>query len=233
MNLAEYLKRRAELDALEKRPRAVCWNCRQIQTYCVCPAVRAFATDVHFVILIHPIEVRRRIATGRLAHLCLENSTLIEGIDFSDDARVRAFTADSGNRCVALYPGRDSINLSRLNHEGRRELVAGAKRLVIFVIDGTWATAGRMRRSRGLIDLPTVSFNPDRQSRFRVRKQPAPECLSTIEAIHHTLDLLSDDEGPRPHDNLLEVFDRMVEAQLGFIEERRAQGLLFLRERVK
>jgi DTW domain-containing protein YfiP len=50
-----------------------------------------------------------------------------------------------------------------------------------------------------------------------VRKQPAPEFLSTIEAIHQTIDLFAEG-GSREHDNLLTVFDQMVEFQLRFTE---------------
>lgn len=233
MNLTEFLRRREALARAEKPFRGTCWTCRQVAQFCFCPSLRPIDTDVHFVILIHPIEVRRRIATGRMAHLCLKNSTLIEGIDFSDRPEVRAFTEDPANRCVVLYPDRRSLSLSRLTPGERTALTAGDRRLVIFVIDGTWATAGRMRKSRGLIDLPTVSFDPGRPSRFRVRLQPAPECLSTIEAIHQTLEVLCVDPAARAHDHLIEVFDQMVEAQVRFIEERRARGQLHLRERPK
>ena len=43
--------------------------------------------------------------------------------------------------------------------------------------------------------LPRISFDPGEPSRFRGRKQPKPECLSTIEAIHRTIDLLPADAG--------------------------------------
>jgi hypothetical protein len=51
-----------------------------------------------------------------------------------------------------------------------------------------------------------------------VRKQPAQECYSTIEAIHHTIELLGPSCGfsvaQREHDRLLFIFDKMVSRQL-------------------
>jgi DTW domain-containing protein YfiP len=181
------------------------------------------ALDVHFVILIHPLEVKRRVATGRMAHLCLSESTLIEGFDFSGNARVGGFVADPRNHCVVLYPGPRSVNLSRLSDEGRVALTPPGRRLVVFVIDGTWNTAGRMIRNEHLGGLPTLSFDPGEPSRFRVRKQPKPECLSTIEAIHRTIDLLrpNDVARTRAHDNMLSVFDYLVDYQLLFENSKR------------
>lgn len=175
------------------------------------------------MILIHPVEVRRRIATGRMAHLCLEDSHLIEGEDFSDDALVNRLIADPENQPVLLYPGEDSVNLSRLTPAERSEPFSTDKKLVIFVLDGTWATARNMlRKSSNLRTLPKVCFSLNTESTFRVRKQPAPGCYSTIEAVHQIIELLAPQPpdlsgGDRKHDVLLRVFDRMVEQQLQFI----------------
>ena len=215
VDIATYLRRKDELRRAVPRARPVCYRCHQAGFGCYCEFVRPFESKIHFVILIHPIEVKRRIATGRMAHLCLQNSTLIEGQDFSENERVRQIVANDKNHCVVLYPGRNSVNLSQLTMTERAWLVPNGKALVVFVIDGTWNTAGRMIRNRHLLHLPRISFEPGGLSRFRVRRQPAPEFLSTIEAIHRTIDLF-DESGIRDHDNLLTVFDQMVEFQLRF-----------------
>lgn len=166
-----------------------------------------------------------------MSHLSLIDSQLIPGQDYSHNQRVNALIDDPMNECVILYPGPQSINLSPLSKTARRELIPHPpRRLVIFVIDGTWATARKMMRlSRNLGQLPRLSFTPDRPSNFRVRKQPKPECYSTIEAIYHLLELLQPDhqpssDQPRPHQGLLRVFDFMVERQLQFIRESQATG---------
>ena len=95
---------------------------------------------------------------------------------------------------------------------------------VVFVIDGTWATARKMmRQSENLHAVPRICFTPSAPSQFRVRKQPKAECFSTIEAIHQCVELLGEQVGfnlnRREHDNLLNVFNQMVERQLHFIRE--------------
>ena len=105
------------------KPRSICWNCRQARFGCFCEEVKAFDSKIHFVILIHPIEVKRRIATGRMAHLCLKNSELIEGEDYSNHARINAIIADDRHQCVVLYPGVNSLNLSKLSFADRGDVI--------------------------------------------------------------------------------------------------------------
>ncbi|HVK59971.1 MAG TPA: tRNA-uridine aminocarboxypropyltransferase [Bdellovibrionales bacterium] len=221
MDLQTYRLRRKEQEQDVHEPRYVCWTCRQTRFGCFCEEVQAFDPHIQFVILIHPIEVKRRIATGRMAHLCLKNSALIQGEDYTANQRVNDILASEDNQCVVLYPGRNSVNLSDLSVEQRSSLVHTKKNLVIFVIDGTWATARKTMRSANLKNLPRVCFTPTTPSRFRVRKQPAAEYHSTIEAIHQTIELFGPTKGfkleSRKHDNLLDVFDRLVEFQLQFI----------------
>ena len=117
-----------------------------------------------------------------------------------------------------------STNLSLLDEKEKHELFPTNKKLRIFVIDGTWATARKMiRQSENLKTLPRICFSPTKPSNFRVRKQPDDNCYSTIEAIHHTIELIGDTQGfavqDRTHDRLLNVFDYMVERQLHFIRE--------------
>jgi DTW domain-containing protein YfiP len=80
-----------------------------------------------------------------------------------------------------------------------------------------------IRQSENLKSLPRICFSPAKPSNFRVRKQPHPNCYSTIEAIHHTIELVGASQGfstdQREHDKLLTAFDFMVERQLNFIQE--------------
>lgn len=224
MKLHEYQARRQKLAEQAPQVRASCNTCRQSKFNCYCDHVHQFDPHMHFVILTHPIEVQRRIATGRMSHLCLKNSHLIVGEDFSDHALVKQLIEHPDHQAVMLYPGQDSVNLSALQGEQRAAPFARDKKLVVFVIDGTWATARKMVRfSKNIAALPRICFSLDTPSTFRVRKQPAAGCYSTIEAIHQVIELVGSLYGfqreARQHDNLLTVFDKMVEQQLQFIPE--------------
>lgn len=223
MDVESYRRRRQGLRDQElSRGRRLCLACLQPPFGCYCADVRPFDPKILFSILIHPIEARRKIATGRMAHLCLRGSRLLRGQDFSESAAVDALVGDPALHPVVLYPGPNSIDLTAASEDERCALIPPGKRLAVFVLDGTWWTARKMARSRNLESLPRIAFLPDRPSRFRVRKQPKPECWSTIEAVHQTIELLGNAAGfdveSRSHDGLLDVFERMVERQLRCID---------------
>lgn len=222
MDIETYKKNKETLSTNEPKYRTLCQTCIQPQFSCYCPSVQTFDSKINFVILIHPIEVRRRIATGRMSHLCLQGSHLIAGQDYTNNIDVNKLMADPEYHSVILYPGMKSKNLTTLSNQQRKELFPTQKKLRIFVIDGTWATARKMvRLSNNLNQLPRICFSPSTPSNFRVRKQPHAGCYSTIEAIHHTIELLGESQGfdisNKEHNKLLNVFDAMVERQLEFI----------------
>ncbi|MBC7371703.1 MAG: DTW domain-containing protein [Bdellovibrionaceae bacterium] len=222
MDVETYLKNRKKLQNEKPIYRELCTNCLQPQFGCYCAHVQRFDSNIDFVVLIHPIEVKRRIATGRMASLTLENSQLIMGQDYTNDDAVNAILADPNRHPVILYPGRLSKDISPLSNEAKQNLFPKGKRLTIFVIDGTWHTARKtMYHSENLKLVPRICFSPEKPSNFRVRKQPHPACVSTIEAIHNTIELIGETQGfdisTREHDKLTYVFDKMVELQLHFI----------------
>lgn len=221
MKLEDYRRKKDELTASAPIYRNLCTTCIQPDFGCYCKTIKPISCDINFVILIHPIEAKRRIATGRMSHLCLKGSHLIKGQNYSNDEHLNALIADPKYHSVILYPGQNSKNITKLSEEERHQQFLENKNLRIFVIDGTWATAAKMvHQSENLKKLPRISFTPVQPSNFRVRKQPASYCYSTIEAIHHTIDLFSEVKSlQRPHDHLLEVFNSMVEKQLSCLKE--------------
>ncbi len=224
MDIESFKQRRQELKQSEKQYRDLCVSCLQPQFGCYCTHVKKFDPKIKFVILINPIEVRRRIATGRMSHLCLQNSELIVGQDYSKNKRVNEILEDGKYQPVVLYPGRNSQNLTEMNYSQKDRLFSLDRKPVVFVIDGTWATARKtMAQSQNLKEIPRICFTPPGPSQFRVRKQPGEECYSTIEAIHHSMELLGPHVGfdiaAKEHDGLIHVFNKMVERQLQFIQD--------------
>jgi DTW domain-containing protein YfiP len=231
MNVEQYLEKKRLRAAAPpaRRMRELCLKCLQPRQMCYCHHVLPFDPKIKFVILIHRLEVRRRIATGRLSHLCMRNSELLMGYNYTGNSRLNELVGDSSNHAVVLYPGPKSLNLTPLPANERKSLFPEGKNPVVIVIDGTWGTAGKMlSRSENLKDLPRICFTPARPSNFRVRKQPKKECFSTVEAIHQTIEILGPARGFNlaggAHGNLLHVFDAMVEQQLEYVRKSHAEG---------
>lgn len=162
----------------------------------------------------HRTETKRSVATGRLSHLVLSNSHLIEGTDFTDNEAVNHLINDPTKYPMVLYPTENAVNLTQLSLRERRDLIPPGKTPLIFVIDATWSHAKRMKRlSRNFHSLPFVCFTPPGFSQFMVRRQPKPYCYSTIESIHHVIDLF----GGTPdgsHHQLRELLNGLVNRQI-------------------
>jgi DTW domain-containing protein YfiP len=142
-------------------------------------------TRTKFVFLMHPKEFKdQRTGTGRLTHLCLADSELHMGIGFDEVEVVQALIRDPANFPMLLYPGPQA----RVLPGGLQPEELAGRRLVVFLLDGTWACAAKMLRlSKTLQALPRIMFPPAAPSRFIIKQQPVVGCLSTLEATHELL----------------------------------------------
>jgi DTW domain-containing protein YfiP len=172
-------------------------------------------TRTRVVLLMHLKELRhQRCGTGRLTTLHLGNSEIIPGIGFDSNPRFRELADDPLNYPVLLYPGKDAWNLSEKRFPADR---LGGRRLVVFLVDATWPCSRQvLRASPGLLSLPRVMFTPAERSRWVIKHQPHPECLSTLEAVHELLLALeaSGLDSYPDKSRLLDAFARMQAVQV-------------------
>lgn len=155
--------------------------------------------------------------TGRLTHLCLPNSELHMGMEFDNHEAVQKTLSDPQNYCVLLYPGKTATNLSDPAQIPMFSNQVDQRRLVVILIDATWRGARSIHRlSPSLQRLPRIKFTPTTPSRYVIKKQPRPDCLSTLEATHELLVVLEQaglDHYLQP-EQLVSVFHRMQDFQL-------------------
>jgi DTW domain-containing protein YfiP len=176
---------------------------------CVCAELVRVPTRTRVVILQHPRESGVPIGTARLAELALPNSERHVGVEFGADTRLREVLANMDAPPILLYPGPGAKDLAR-------EPPAGPVTLV--VLDGTWWQAQKLfKKNPDLARLPRYALAPATPSRYRIRREPAVHCVSTIEAIVQALVAL---EGRSEVRALLKPFDAMVEHQLRFAAEQ-------------
>jgi DTW domain-containing protein len=172
----------------------------------------------------HPMEFKKeKVGTGRFSHLILKNSEIIVDIGFDDNKRFQEILNDPEYQTFLLYPGLQTIDL------GTEELKKTVtKRPQFIVIDGTWPCAKKMMKlTTGLHQVPRVSFKSDRISEFKVKHQPMPGCLSTVESIHQViLDLnrMGLEKTDTAHENLMDVFRYTVNQQIELAEDPSRQG---------
>jgi len=197
--------------------REMCYRCFWPRAHCWCPLLLPLETRTRFLFLMHPKEFKQEKAgTGRLTQRCLPNSSLHMGMAFDRDEAVAAILADPQYCPVLLYPGREAINLSEAAAAALPAAI-GSRRLLVVVLDATWSGARKMLRlSPGLQRLPRIMFAAPGPSRYVIKHQPQPGCLSTLEATHELLtllELLGLDRYEDP-ERLLGIFARMQDFQL-------------------
>lgn len=177
-----------------------------------------------FVILMHPLEARHPVGTGRLAHRSLSNSTLWVGSEFKENSELGFLVRDPKVQPLLLFPGPRSRNLTRMTAEERAFVFEGSREPVVIVIDATWDLAQKMlHHSPPLQSIERVSFESQSLSRFEIRKQPKPECLSSIEAIERVIELVNGLESAKQQSqNMMRLFLKMVDHQKSFSLRGRA-----------
>ena len=209
--------------------REKCLRCFRPRASCLCADIVPVETGVTFLFLTHPKEAyHQRTGSGRLACLSLPPAKIITGVDFSSSRALSGYLSNPEFYPVLLYPG-EQARTGRALAEDAPALANGQKRLLVLVLDATWFFAKKMLRlSPNLHTLPRVTLSGAYRSQFRFKRQPAPECLSTIEACYYLIrELQQASLVPRTCDPapLMTVFTKMVDFQLACEHERKKNGL--------
>ncbi len=181
--------------------RARCERCLRALSHCLCALIPQLDSRTRVLILQHPSEVSHALNTGRLAALGLNNAQLVVGEVFAELAQ---WLALPGYQPRLLFPG-----------EGAQPLMAESADTLpslLVVLDGTWRKARKLLHLNPLLAaLPKVTLGDVPVSRYRLRKVPGAQALSTIEAITHALQIL---ETPRSFAPLLTPFEAMIDRQI-------------------
>lgn len=196
---------------LEARPhREVCAACLRPISVCCCALLPRLTSGVRLVVVQHPREHRKPIGTAWMAVRAVEHAELFVTTTVDEGGQLSSLLADPARPAVLLWPG-----------EGARDLEHDPPALpvTLVVVDGTWSTARKLlQRNPVLAALPRVRINPRQASRYRIRREPRAECLSTVEAVSQALGFL--DRAPGKFDPMLAAFERMVDMQI----EHQAKG---------
>ncbi len=188
--------------------RATCGRCRRPQSVCWCAHLQQLPTRTRVLVLQHPKEQHMAIGTARMAHLQLPSSELRVGLDFAKDPVVSA-ALRSGEPIYVVFPDATAIDAADVPRD---------RPITLVVIDGTWWQAQKLLKlNPQLRALPHIAFSPRQKSQYKIRRQPAEHCVSTVEALAEVLTVLEPDRGP--FERLLDPFHAMVERQEAFISD--------------
>lgn len=189
--------------------RPYCEGCGRPPLVCICSALVTVQTRTKVVVLQHPRESDNPIGTAWMVERCLGAERII-GVELEQDRAFRAALNNPDAPAILLSPGESAIDLATS---------PPTQPVTLVVLDGTWAHARKLlRMNPSLASLPRYAFRPASPSNYRIRREPAEHCVSTIEATVAALSHLE----PEPAEvrKVLSAFDAMVEHQLRIAKER-------------
>jgi len=184
--------------------RAQCYRCFKAAATCICRSVERVANETGIIILQHPRERFHAIGTVRFARLGLSNVRVQSCVPGEDASFVTGLLPA---RTALLYPAPGAPDLAALAHaEHPRHLV---------ILDGTWTHARKIYATQPwLHDLPHVRLTPAEPSRYRLRREPKPDYVATLEAIVAALRIIEPETTGL--DDLLGSFTTMIDRQAAY-----------------
>lgn len=180
------------------RQRSYCYICHRAEATCLCDEITRLDNHWPVVVIQHQQEVRHALGTAIIAKLGLADSHFVPAGDHGFDIPVELSSP------VLIYPGETAGNIGNLVDLPPRPLV---------FLDASWRKSRRLLLgSPWLQSLPRYSFESSTPSRYRIRREPSPGQLSTLEAIVRVLDSL--EQRPGHYAGLLAAMDAMIDRQI-------------------
>jgi len=183
------------------KSRSRCYACFRPAGACFCHSIPTIDNQTEVLIVQHRRERFHPFNTARIVHKALCNSQLLV-----DHTKNLARRLQLKPRAALLYPGPTAEVMDELPHGDRPEQ--------LVIVDGTWHHAKTLVREIPMLrGLPRYRLEPTAPSRYRIRLEPHPQSLSTLEATVAALRILEPETAGL--ELLLKAFDTMVEGQLG------------------
>jgi hypothetical protein len=188
-----------------------CPVCYKHPEVCLCADIRPIQTAQRVYIFQHPYEVHRPSATAKLVTLAVPSVRLFVKDEVEQEHELERLVRAPGSTTYLVFP---DPSAPRPAEAAARSLAEDGRPAAFLLLDGSWRQARRMRRRRPYLrELPLASLQPEAVSAYFIRRQSAPENLSTLEAAAL---LLGELEGePEKFRHLVELQELMVTRILG------------------
>jgi DTW domain-containing protein len=184
--------------------RSMCYVCHKAKSSCICVTVRQVSNRIPVWILQHPREKNHPIGSAKIAKLSLSQCHLLTC--GPKEPRYREFEHRLPPQCALVYPSAQAIDVN--------DLAPGDFPQQILLLDATWSHSYAMyKNAPWLSQLPHIKLKSPPPSRYRIRKEPRIDYISTLETIVEVMRVLD------PHNDfspLIHTFDHMIENQANF-----------------
>ena len=162
--------------------------------FCICAYTPRVSTRLDVLIFRHCKENNKPSNTARLVELSVPRCTIVEyggrgGLDLSQ--------LTLAERPVLLFPSDSANDVQKLPYLPQ----------TLVVVDGSWPQARKFVNK--LPQLPRIHVHAINAKTARLRRSPAPDAMSTIEAVARAIDQL---DGGTEGNSLDAFYQRAVQA---------------------
>lgn len=192
--------------------RAYCYQCYRPKTACVCGKIKLIHNKPRIIILQHKDEVRHPKGSAIIVDLSLQQCIRYVGEDFSYHQELNQVLKHNLNKVFLVFP---AVNAWSLNLFKQRYAIEGSalSQYVFIFIDASWRKARKIwLLSTNLHKLTAIELDKLEKSNYRIRKEPRPGLVSTLESIVSLLSCLESE--PDKYQPLLEIFNEMIDHQI-------------------
>jgi DTW domain-containing protein YfiP len=208
---------------------ADCPHCGKPLPLCICDSVIPIESRISLLILVHPQEQDKALATARLTAMHFKNAVVKIGLSWPSLSKALGRKVDDPSRWAVLYLG--SAKVSDLDTDAeivaidRKGAVEPHQRAIlediegVVLLDGTWSQAKALWwRNAWMLKCQRVILGPKRPSRYgELRREPRRDGLSTIEAAGLLL------AGLEKRPKIAEVLDASFERMLARYRQVQAE----------
>ncbi len=177
------------IEAIEECPR-----CGKPLPLCICDSVVPMENKIFLLILQHPQEQDRALATARLTALHFKNAMVKVGLSWPSLQKIIGQDVDpqrwailylGSAKAADLAPDQDIVLLDRGGkaEEHPRGILKAIEGVI--VLDGTWSQAKALWwRNAWMLKCRRVVLNPASPSLYgNLRREPRADGLSTLESV--------------------------------------------------
>ena len=196
-------------------PRVCCNACGNAVASCICKWIYPIYNKTSVVILQHTDEAKKPLGTAKIVSLCLQNSMLKVGVDFSSDPDLKRLLNCPSHNLSILYPSESALELHKWkegNASSEEQILSASLQKALIVLDGTWRNTRELMNVNPVLQtIPSVKLTPTTKSNYRIRKAPFDQALSTVEAVSQALNIL---EPEISTDAMNQCFENMIDYQI-------------------
>ncbi|MDE1514119.1 MULTISPECIES: tRNA-uridine aminocarboxypropyltransferase [Vibrio] len=168
-----------------------CAYCMVEVSHCLCAHQPEIDSQIAVLLIVSENEVFKPSNTGRLIADTIKATHVYQWSRTEPDPQMLALIADPQYYPVLIFPAETEQDKSRVLNPIPSDFAG--KQPLLVLIDGSWREAKRIfRKSPYLAQLPLVSVEPERLSRYMMRKSDNEQHLATAEVASLVLSMFGE-----------------------------------------